>query len=505
MRYVYHPVDSLYLVAVTTKHSNIVEDIETVRQLAEILPAQLPNYAVLDESTVASHAFSLLFAVDELISAGGHREHISASAVAANLAMESHEETLAIMIKKSREEDAARASARRAAELQRARRAQMAAGGSSVLQNAMAVSSDDRMQSGASPSGGPSSGKYGAVSSASMASSSGAARASGNAYSGSSQPQSSPAAASKLPASIGQRMDGMRLGSRKAAPEDSAAAVMAEAGITAPVRRANEGSALGVDATSAAMSAAAAAAAAAATEAISVSISEHISVAMTSDGAVDMATTGSVAVKCAPQAVQARVQLTGAALPGCKVQNNPNTDKDAWVSEQAIALREGKVFPANTAITAVRWRRASKNLDDVPLGLNVWPEDDGMGGTTLSVEYTLQGGASVTLRDVVVTLPPGSSGSGAPDISVCDGEARAVDGRLVWTIGDVSQGNSAGELACTLSGVSPESCFPVTVSFSAAQPLSGLAALHASAPDGQELRMKVASELVVDKYVVLGV
>lgn len=37
VRYLYHPLDSLYLVIITTKSSNIVEDLETLHVLAKLV------------------------------------------------------------------------------------------------------------------------------------------------------------------------------------------------------------------------------------------------------------------------------------------------------------------------------------------------------------------------------------------------------------------------------------------------------------------------------------
>ena len=53
---------ALYLLLVTNKASNILEDLETLRLLAKVVPEYVPS---LDEEGVSQAAFELLFAFDE--------------------------------------------------------------------------------------------------------------------------------------------------------------------------------------------------------------------------------------------------------------------------------------------------------------------------------------------------------------------------------------------------------------------------------------------------------
>ena len=68
VRYVYQPIESLILVLTTSKLSNIVEDLETLRLFSKLIPEHCPGE--IDESAVCKHAFELLFAFDELIACG---------------------------------------------------------------------------------------------------------------------------------------------------------------------------------------------------------------------------------------------------------------------------------------------------------------------------------------------------------------------------------------------------------------------------------------------------
>ena len=78
VRYVYLPLDaSLYLLLVTNKGSNIVEDLDTLRLLSRVIPEQLGLGVALTEANVNAKAFELLFAFDEVLASGGYREEVT--------------------------------------------------------------------------------------------------------------------------------------------------------------------------------------------------------------------------------------------------------------------------------------------------------------------------------------------------------------------------------------------------------------------------------------------
>lgn len=74
VRFVYQPVETLYLLIITNKQSNIVEDLETLRLFTKVLNEYCP--VEIDEANVCKNAFELVFAFDEII-ALGHRENVS--------------------------------------------------------------------------------------------------------------------------------------------------------------------------------------------------------------------------------------------------------------------------------------------------------------------------------------------------------------------------------------------------------------------------------------------
>jgi hypothetical protein len=68
------PVQGMFLLLVTNRGSNILEDLDTLRLLSKLVP----EYAgtMLDEEAISRAAFDLIFAFDEVISLG-HKENIS--------------------------------------------------------------------------------------------------------------------------------------------------------------------------------------------------------------------------------------------------------------------------------------------------------------------------------------------------------------------------------------------------------------------------------------------
>lgn len=91
------------MVAVTSKHSNIVQDLATLRLLSKLVPDVC---GAATPEAVQDKVFDLMFALDEIITSGGYKESITVRQVHKFLEMNSHDEMLAKMIKKEKETDA---------------------------------------------------------------------------------------------------------------------------------------------------------------------------------------------------------------------------------------------------------------------------------------------------------------------------------------------------------------------------------------------------------------
>eukprot|EP01061_Rhynchopus_euleeides_P026496 TRINITY_DN43268_c0_g1_i1.p2 TRINITY_DN43268_c0_g1~~TRINITY_DN43268_c0_g1_i1.p2 ORF type:complete len:537 (+),score=267.02 TRINITY_DN43268_c0_g1_i1:58-1668(+) len=97
VRYLYQPFESMLIVLVTNKGSNIVEDLETLRMLGMLLTELVPpapdqgQGSKRTEVEVNESAFDIMFALDELLSMG-YRNNITVDRVLTALDMQSQEE-----------------------------------------------------------------------------------------------------------------------------------------------------------------------------------------------------------------------------------------------------------------------------------------------------------------------------------------------------------------------------------------------------------------------------
>jgi hypothetical protein len=90
VRYVYQPLEELYIILITNKASNILQDIETLHLIARVVSDMCRN---AEEREILKNAFDLLGAFDEIVSLG-YREQVSLAQVRSVLEMESHEEKI---------------------------------------------------------------------------------------------------------------------------------------------------------------------------------------------------------------------------------------------------------------------------------------------------------------------------------------------------------------------------------------------------------------------------
>lgn len=98
VRYVYQLLEDLYIVLITNKASNILQDIETLQLFARVVSDMCRS---ADQREIAKNSFELLGAFDEIVSLG-YREQVNLMQVRSILEMESHEEKIQEIIARVR-------------------------------------------------------------------------------------------------------------------------------------------------------------------------------------------------------------------------------------------------------------------------------------------------------------------------------------------------------------------------------------------------------------------
>jgi hypothetical protein len=101
VRYVYQPLDELYMVLITNRQSNILQDIDSLHLFAQVVSTICKS---LDEREIVRHAFELLSAFDEIVTLG-YRDNLTLSQIKTFLDMESHEERIQEIISRVRRFD----------------------------------------------------------------------------------------------------------------------------------------------------------------------------------------------------------------------------------------------------------------------------------------------------------------------------------------------------------------------------------------------------------------
>uniref|UniRef100_A0A914UQZ1 Coatomer subunit delta n=1 Tax=Plectus sambesii TaxID=2011161 RepID=A0A914UQZ1_9BILA len=335
VRYVYQPMDLLYVVLITTKASNILEDLETLRLFSRVIPEYCRSN---DEKEILDQAFQLIFAFDEIV-ALGYRENVNLAQIRTFTEMDSHEERVFWQIKKTQEEEARKLAKDKAKELQRQRADAIKRGGR------MPAHMDSMSGMGSQSS------KYEP------------AAATDTAIKSSYKPP-----APSRPTGSGKAMV---LGAKKVDDDQFIKQLKSEG---------QEVSAAPSKSTS--MSSAPIAAAAAAGvkhESVHIRIEEKMNVVIPRDGGLDsMEVLGLIALRVSdPQFNTVKLQLENRDTRGAQLQTHPNLDKTAWSSSQMLRLKSAqKPFPVNNDVGVLKWRLQTTDETLVPLTVNCWPSDN---------------------------------------------------------------------------------------------------------------------------------
>lgn len=433
VRFVYQPLDELYLVLITNKQSNILQDIDSLHLFGQVVTSICKK---ADEREILRHAFELLSAFDELVTMG-YRENLSLSQIKTFLEMESHEERIQEIIARNKELEASEERKRKAKqlELQRKEAARSTAYGRSIAPKLP-------QQPTYTPPTRPES--Y-------------------DTYEAEKNKTASKFAATRS-------TKGMQL-NKKSKTSNAFAKVQQDLGpeeleppptiesTTLPDRTVSSSHAHPDTSSSSASP-------------ITISVNETLSAKLSREGALkNFEVKGDLQVKISDPALT-KLSLSVEAVEGplkAQFRTHPNVDRNLFTSDKIVQLKDTtKRFPTNNSIGVLRWRATApadtNNL--VPITFTAWvnKSDDSY---TITIEYELLNADAHSLNNVVVTIPYSSA---EPAVSSFDAVYQVTGDSLEWTIGTVDSSNPNGAFEFEAQTDDDSEFFPIAVNFELDKP-----------------------------------
>lgn len=454
VRYVYQPLEKLYMLLITTKASNILEDLETLRLFAKLIPEYCRN---MDESEIIEQSFSLIFAFDEIV-ALGYRENVNIAQIRTFTEMDSHEERVFMAVRQTQEKEARDTMMKKAEEL---RRMKTKSGGSN-------------MRSPGFGGGFGSSNTGGRMESPIIDTTIDSVKSSYTA-------PSKPLGPSKA----------MKLGS-KTKDVDSFVDQLKSEGETVTTSNHSSSSINKVSTPTVNQ------------ENVHLRIEEKIVVQAGRDGGLqNLEVFGLVKLKVADEKFgKIKVAILNNDTKGIQLQTHPNIDKKQFSNTSYIGLKNSeKPFPLHQDIGVLKWRFQTQDEAFIPLSINCWPSETGS-GCDVNIEYELEQ-QNLELNDVVISIPL-PPGAGSPIVGDCDGNYtyERSNNQLLWNLPLIDAANKSGSMEFSIAG-HPEDFFPVKVSFVSTKSYCDIQVSEVITTEDEPV--KYSSEVVfyVDKYEIV--
>ncbi|XP_050582161.1 coatomer subunit delta [Bombus affinis] len=424
VRYVYQPLEKVYMLLITTKASNILEDLETLRLFARVIPEYCNS---MDELEIAENAFNLIFAFDEIV-ALGYRESVNLAQIRTFVEMDSHEEKVYQAVRMTQEREARNKMREKAKELQRQRMEAVKKSGVK------------------SPGFGNSYGSSGNFTSSLSA------RDTTNFVPEPVRPSYTP---TQKPVNTGP--GAMKLGG-KSRDVDSFVDQLKEEGenvVTTPLPT------TGAKSTSLTPQIIN-------TEPVHLRQEERLNVRIGRDGGLQhFELHGLVTLHISDEKWgRIRVQLENRDSRGIQLQTHPNVDKELFRTRGQIGLKiPTKPFPLNTDVGVLKWRLQAQDETALPISINCWPSENGEGGCDVNIEYELEQ-VNLELNDVQINIPLPMGCN--PIVHECDGQYthEARRNMLVWSLPVVDATTKSGSMEFSTPSSTPADFFPLLISFS---------------------------------------
>ncbi|KDE04196.1 hypothetical protein MVLG_05357 [Microbotryum lychnidis-dioicae p1A1 Lamole] len=494
VRFVYAPLEDLYVLLITNTQSNILLDLSTLSLVTRIATelGSGGRGGAIGEMDVMRVSFEILSAWDEVISLGW-RENVSLQQVRSILEMESHEEKIQEIIARNKEHEAKEELKRRAKQLELQRR--------------------EMTRRGQNP--------YSTNSSSGFTSQNNSYTPSAPSYDAPAPQRSYNEEHAPAPTTKPFKTKGMQLGAKGG--KNNTGLAQALDGLDAEESLLMQRHEEPQEQHYSSAPSPAPVAAPALTDVspfelpeqqdVHLVVRESLTLELNRDGGVDfLSLRGDLDLRIADPAKAVLV----IALPppssydkanDLQFKTHPNVDKNAWAQQGEIKLKEGKKgFPVGQGLGVLKWRMTGTDESVIPISINCWPSSDN-GICTVNLEYELEN-TSISLHNVLVSiaLPPGSQPALSEAPSNGSYSLNPETSRLDWVIDEVSvaAGTTSGSLEFEVDGDDVDAFFPVVVDFVSQKGLSGVEILSVTNPaDQSQVDFSIDSLLAVDKYEVV--
>ncbi|KAL0454483.1 UNVERIFIED_CONTAM: Coatomer subunit delta [Sesamum latifolium] len=171
-----------------------------------------------------------------------------------------------------------------------------------------------------------------------------------------------------------------------------------------------------------------------------------------------------------------QVQIETGGNPGIIFKTHPNINKELFSGDNLLGLKDpNRPFPTGQTgdgVPLLKWRMQTGNESLVPLSINCWPSVSG-NETYVNLEY--EASPMFDLQNVVISIPLPALRD-APRVQQIDGEWR-YDSRksiLEWSIVLIDNSNRSGSMEFVIPAVDTSQLFPISVQFTSTSTFSDL-------------------------------
>ncbi|GEQ66958.1 hypothetical protein JCM33374_g621 [Metschnikowia sp. JCM 33374] len=470
VRFVYQPLEEYYVVLLTNKSSNILQDIETLHLFVSVVSNMLHS---VDEKEIFNNAFEMLSAFDEIVTLG-YPEKLTMSQVQSFLEMDSHEEKIQEIIERNKEMEATEERRRRAKDIQRkelARRNMESVQPTGFGAPNASMSSQEAFGYNTSPSSGPSYGNTAHVQS------------------------ETPEPVYNAPRAVAGK--GLQLG-KKATKQHATEQRQPLLTTRAPLAATGAGAHANANeqpqahfstqkapttqpeavpsSTSASPAQVQGGAQKALNNGILITLNEKITAELNREGGITSSEVkGDLNLRINnAQLARAKILLSVGTQHGIQYKTHPNVDRGLFSSSSSIGLKDkNKPFPSNDqSLGVLRWKAVAKDEDTslVPLLFTAWVSlNDGVADVNLEYELTQDfldlHPNQVSFDDVKIVIPIASDDVILKEDSTGHVSYDVTDEGIVFTLAQIDLSEPTGTFEFSIPVESEDSLFPMQVAF----------------------------------------